>query len=43
MYIKKVHLVPSCPAVPEKMEENWSEDDEMFVFRKEMAAAFRKK
>ena len=22
------------PAVPEEMEENWSEDDEMFVFRK---------
>ncbi len=24
------------PAVPEDMEENWSEDDEMFVFRKEI-------
>lgn len=24
------------PAVPEYMEENWSEDDEMFVFRKEI-------
>ena len=24
------------PAVPEDMEENWSEDDEMFVFRKEL-------
>ena len=24
------------PAVPEEMEENWSEDDEMFVFRKEI-------
>lgn len=26
------------PTVPEEMEENWSEDDEMFVFRKEIAA-----
>ena len=25
------------PAVPEEMGENWSEDDEMFVFRKEMS------
>ncbi|MBO4917529.1 MAG: hypothetical protein J5374_06580 [Bacteroidales bacterium] len=24
------------PAVLEEMEENWSEEDEMFVFRKEM-------
>ena len=24
------------PAVPEEMEENWSEEDEMFVFRKEI-------
>ena len=24
------------PAVPEDIEENWSEDDEMFVFRKHM-------
>ena len=28
------------PAVPEDMEENWSEDDEMFVFRKELKAYF---
>lgn len=27
---------PHCPAVPEEMEEDWSEDEEMFVFRKEM-------
>ena len=26
------------PAVPEEMEENWSEQDEMFVFRKVMTA-----
>ena len=26
------------PAVPEEMEENWSEDDEMFVFRKVMSS-----
>ena len=26
------------PAVPEETEENWSEEDEMFVFRKEMTA-----
>ena len=25
------------PAVPEEMEENWSEEDEMFVFRKVIA------
>ena len=25
------------PASPEEMEENWSEDDEMFVFRKVIA------
>ena len=24
------------PSVPEEMEENWSEDDEMFLFRKEI-------
>ena len=23
-----------CPAVPEEESGNWSEDDEMFVFRK---------
>lgn len=27
------------PAVPEEMEENWSEEDEMFVFRKEITNA----
>ena len=27
------------PAVPEEMQENWSEDDEMFVLRKEITNA----
>ena len=27
---------PHCPAVPEEMEKDWSEDEEIFVFRKEM-------
>jgi len=25
-----------CPAVPEEMEKDWSEDEEMFVFRKDI-------